>query len=70
VYDNNGNRLTRARQDGSETITYTWDYLNRLTDVLTKNAGNVVTQRVHYAYDTAGQRILKQEKETGTQLVS
>ena len=46
-YDNNGNQLTK----GSDLIN-TWDYNNRLTQVITKSSTN------SYVYDPSGQRIV------------
>lgn len=59
TYDAEGNRITRTEIATGEVTEYTWDYRNRLTDVVTKdNAGNVI-QDVEYGYDVYNRRIEK-----------
>src|SRR5580700_2557613 len=53
TYDSNGNTLTKTV--GSNTISYTWDYENRLTNVTLPNGGGTVT----FKYDPLGRRIEK-----------
>ena len=53
TYDSNGNTLTKT--DSSGTMTYAWDYENRLTSVtLPASAGTV-----EFKYDPFGRRIEK-----------
>ena len=59
TYDNEGNRLTRTNIATGQVDTYTWDYRNRLTDVVTTDASAVILQSVHYTYDTMNRRIGK-----------
>ncbi len=67
-YDKNGNRLSQVETNGgvSETTTYTYDGLDRLTTVTypvdaSFPGGRVVT----YGYDSVGNRIRETEKTTG-----
>ncbi|MBV9572581.1 MAG: hypothetical protein JOY93_00900 [Acidobacteriales bacterium] len=50
IYDNNGN--TKTKPDGSQ---YTWDYENRLTQVVLPGTGGTV----NFKYDPFGRRIQK-----------
>jgi RHS repeat-associated protein len=59
TYDNNGNTKTKTTAAG--TTTYTWDYENRLTQVVLPGTGGTVT----YKYDPFGRRIQK-SGPTGT----
>jgi RHS repeat-associated protein len=52
IYDANGNRISRT--DGSGTMTYQYDFENRLTRVET-SGGSVV----QYTYDALGRRITR-----------
>jgi RHS repeat-associated protein len=53
TYDNNGNTLTKT--DSSGTITYNWDFENRLSSVVLSASGGTVAFR----YDPFGRRIQK-----------
>jgi RHS repeat-associated protein len=53
TYDNNGNTKTKTTAAG--TTTYTWDYENRLTQVVLPGTGGTVT----YKYDPFGRRVQK-----------
>ncbi|MGB3654038.1 MAG: FG-GAP-like repeat-containing protein [Rivularia sp. (in: cyanobacteria)] len=57
-YDNEGNRTKRTEIATGEITEYSWDYHNRLTQVITKDAGNI-TKQVDYIYDFNGRRIAK-----------
>lgn len=48
--------------DGASTL-YGYDYLNRLTDVTSKDANGAATGSVHYAYDPFGRRIAQTAKD-------
>lgn len=50
AYDANGNTLSKT--GGGTTITYTWDYENRLTSLTVPGTGTV-----SFAYDPFGRRI-------------
>jgi RHS repeat-associated protein len=56
-YDDNGNLTTRTRDDGTDTVLYTWDYRNRLSEVTYEDASLNVTKTVDYEYDTHDRRI-------------
>jgi RHS repeat-associated protein len=58
TYDSNGNTLTKTV--GSNTISYTWDYENRLTNVTLPGTGGTVT----FNYDPFGRRIKKSSSTT------
>lgn len=48
-YDSEGNRTKRTEIATGEVTEYVWDYRNRLTQVVTKNAGNI-TKEANYTY--------------------
>jgi RHS repeat-associated protein len=58
-YDAEGNRIQRTKISDNSVDNYTWDYRNRLTTVVSKNAAGIVTQTVVYEYDIDDQRIGK-----------
>ncbi|MEH2218468.1 MAG: FG-GAP-like repeat-containing protein [Nostoc sp.] len=57
-YDFEGNRTKRTEIATGEITEYVWDYRNRLTQVVTKNVGNI-TKQANYTYDVGNQRITK-----------
>ena len=57
TYDQNGNTLTKTRIADGQVTTNTWDYDNRLTDVVVKDTAGNIMQEAHYTYDLFGQRI-------------
>jgi RHS repeat-associated protein len=57
TYDANGNRLTRTSTATGQVDNYTWDYRNRLTEVVTKTSSGTTVQTVSYTYDTFNRRI-------------
>lgn len=58
-YDAEGN-LTRKTAVGSgASLAYTWDHLNRLVSVVSKDGGGAVVQTVSYSYDVFNHRISK-----------
>jgi RHS repeat-associated protein len=59
VYDGEGNRTKRTEIATGKVTEYVWDYRNRLTSVLFKDAGGVVTKTIDYIYDGNNQRIGK-----------
>lgn len=62
TYDNNGNLIRKVRKANGETTTYSYDYENRLIQVLTPNS-----QLITYKYDPFGRRI---EKKVGTTITT
>ena len=53
AYDSNGNTISKT--DSTGTITYTWDFENRLVSVALPGSGGSVS----YRYDPFGRRIYK-----------
>jgi RHS repeat-associated protein len=56
TYDNNGNRKSLRRRDGS-VLTYDYDTLNRMVDKIVPDGGGLVaamTRDVYYGYDNRG----------------
>jgi RHS repeat-associated protein len=58
-YDDEGNRTRRTEIATGSVTEYVWDYRNRLTSVLFKDASGIVTKTIDYAYDGNNQRIGK-----------
>jgi RHS repeat-associated protein len=58
-YDGEGNRTQRTEISTGKVTEYVWDYRNRLTGVLFKDAGGSVTKTIDYIYDGNNQRIGK-----------
>ncbi len=59
TYDNEGNTLTKTRTSDGQTTTFTWDYRNRLTEVVIKTAGGTTVQDDKFTYDVENRRIGK-----------
>ncbi len=59
TYDGEGNRTKRVEIATGYVTEYVWDYRNRLTGVLFKDAGGSVTKTIDYIYDGNNQRIGK-----------
>jgi RHS repeat-associated protein len=59
-YDGEGNRTKRTEIGTGKVTEYVWDYRNRLTSVLFKDAGGNVTKTIQYTYDVNDRRIGKQ----------
>jgi RHS repeat-associated protein len=59
TYDGEGNRTKRVEIATGKITEYNWDYRNRLTAVLFKDAGGIVTKTIKYIYDGNNQRIGK-----------
>jgi RHS repeat-associated protein len=66
VYDNEGNVLTQTRIADQWTWTYTWDYRNRLTEVVVKNNLQQIQYDDKFVYDANDQRIGKSVNGTWT----
>jgi RHS repeat-associated protein len=58
-YDHEGNRTKRTETATSKVTEYVWDYHNRLTGVVFKDAAGVVLKSIEYTYDVNNQRIGK-----------
>jgi RHS repeat-associated protein len=58
-YDDEGNRTRRTEIATGKITEYVWDYRNRLTSVLFKDASGTVTKTIGYTYDVNNQRIGK-----------
>ncbi len=70
VYDRNGNLTQKTHIATGQVTTYTWDYENQLTSVITKpNATAEPTSEVSYRYDALGRRIQKNVNDTITKYV-
>jgi RHS repeat-associated protein len=59
TYDGEGNRTKRVEIATGKITEYNWDYRNRLTAVLFKDASGNVTKTIEYLYDGNNQRIGK-----------
>jgi RHS repeat-associated protein len=64
-YDNEGNRTKRIEIATGEVTEYTWDYRNRLTQVVTKGTGGQVIKEAEYTYDVYDRRISKSVDNDG-----
>jgi RHS repeat-associated protein len=58
-YDGEGNRTRRVETATGKVTEYVWDYRNRLSSVLFKNAQGAVAKTIDYLYDGDNQRIGK-----------
>ena len=58
-YDDEGNRTKRTEISTGKITEYVWDYRNRLSSVLFKDAGGSITKTIDYIYDGNNQRIGK-----------
>jgi RHS repeat-associated protein len=58
TYDDEGNTLTKTRISDSQKTEFTWDYRNRLTQVLIKNASGTILTQANYTYDAINRRII------------
>jgi RHS repeat-associated protein len=57
-YDKQGNLIRKHAKGTGEETEYSWDYRNRLTQVIVKRKGRIVEQ-VDYTYDAFDRRIAK-----------
>jgi YD repeat-containing protein len=57
-YDKQGNLIRKQAKGTGEETEYTWDYRNRLMQVIVKRKGRIVEQ-VDYTYDAFDRRIAK-----------
>src|SRR5207249_3598140 len=64
-YDAEGNRTKRTEIATGNSISYTWDFRNRLTLVVYQTADGTVTKQVAYGYDVFDRRITKDVDANG-----
>jgi YD repeat-containing protein len=69
IYDDEGNLTKRTTIATNETTEYTWDYRNRLTQVVIKNSAGTITKQVNFTYDALNRRIVKAVDPDGTGLL-
>ncbi len=63
--DGNGNTLTKTRISDSQKTEFTWDFRNRLTQVVVKDSSNNILQQSDYTYDAFDRRIIKSFDDDG-----
>jgi YD repeat-containing protein len=66
IYDDEGNLTKRTTISTNETAEYTWDYRNRLTQIVIKNSTGTITKQVNFTYDALNRRIVKAADPDGT----
>ncbi len=59
AYDNDGNMVGRTRTADGQVTAYTYDYGNRLTEVLIKTSTGITVQDDKFTYDVENRRIGK-----------
>jgi RHS repeat-associated protein len=59
VYDSEGNLISKTRLSDSEQWAYSWDYRNRLTQVVEKTSGGVTVTNDVFTLDIENRRIGK-----------
>ncbi|MEG4322317.1 MULTISPECIES: FG-GAP-like repeat-containing protein [unclassified Microcoleus] len=64
-YDGEGNLTKRTDIVTGEVTEYSWDYRNRLSQVVGKNAGGSVIKSAQYSYDGLNRRIVKEVDADG-----
>ena len=57
TYDNEGNLLTKTRISDGQVTENTWDYRNRLTQVVVQDAQSNIIKEARYTYDVNDRRI-------------
>jgi RHS repeat-associated protein len=70
TYDNAGNEIEKSKGAGLETWYYTYDTLNRLTDVRQTSDGSTNEMVATYTYDVFGDRVQQSEWTSGTGTVT
>ncbi len=69
TYDNEGNRISQIRRSNNESLTFTYDHRNRMTDVVQRNASGMLTGSARFMYDTLDRRILVESNGVETSTV-
>ncbi|MEG4465002.1 FG-GAP-like repeat-containing protein [Microcoleus sp. D3_18cC1] len=64
-YDGEGNLRKRTDIVTGEVTEYSWDYRNRLTQVVGKNSGGSVIKSAQYSYDGLNRRIVREVDADG-----
>jgi RHS repeat-associated protein len=64
-YDGEGNLTKRTDIVTGEVTEYSWDYRNRLTQVVAKNGGGSVIKSAKYSYDGLNRRIVREVDADG-----
>ena len=59
IYDNEGNLIEQQELATGEVTYYTFDYRNRLTEVVKEDFENNVVMQVQFVYDSLNRRIAK-----------
>ncbi len=57
TYDANGNMITSTQTSTGDVWTYSYDYRNRMTGAVEKNASGTILAQVTYTYDALDNRI-------------
>ncbi len=57
TYDNEGNTLTKTRVSDGQVTTFSWDYRNRLTEAVVRDAQGNVLDDEKFTYDANDHRI-------------
>jgi YD repeat-containing protein len=65
TYDNEGNLLSKTRISDGQVTEFVWDYRNRLSGVVVKDAGGAVLQETVFTYDVNDRRIGKRVDPDG-----
>jgi RHS repeat-associated protein len=65
TYDNEGNPLTKTRISDGRRTEFVWDYRNRLSGVVVKDASGTVLQETVFTYDVSDRRIGKRVDPDG-----
>jgi RHS repeat-associated protein len=65
--DNEGNVATQTRISDGQQSTFTWDYRNRLTQVVVKTSGGVTLTNDRFTYDVEDRRMGKSVNSGTTQ---
>jgi RHS repeat-associated protein len=67
TYDADGNLISETQSSTGDVTTYTYDYRNRLTNVVEENSSHTVILRATYTYDAMNRRIGTDETVSGTE---
>ena len=58
VYDNNGNRTKRTHIASGKVIEYSWDYENRLVQIIERSSAEAkASKTISYKYDALGRKV-------------
>jgi len=65
TYDDNGNLTLKSQISNGQRFEYTWDFRNRLTNVVQKNTAGTILQQSDYTYDAFDRRIIQSFDDDG-----